>query len=245
MSDAAHHPARRSPADAAADASSAAPPLPTPRIQPLPRRTRTRIKICGMTSVQTALAAVEAGADAIGIVFASGSPRHVLPGLAAQIVRALPPMISSVGVFRNPSDPDIFNWRGEWVQLHGSEDEPQVARIAQLQHRRIIKGIAFDAAQIVRWDNCPHVSALLVDSATPGNGKAFDHEALASLMPALRTPVVLAGGLNPDNVANAIATVRPFGVDVSTGVETSPGVKDAGLIRAFCEAVRAADAMSQ
>lgn len=218
-------------------------PAAAPRVDPpasAARRHRTRIKICGITSIDMALAAVEAGADAIGLVFAPGSPRHVLPGLAAQIAKALPPMVSGVGVFRNPSDPDVFNWRGEWVQLHGSEDEPQVARIAQ-QHRRIIKGIAFDATQIVRWDNCQYVSGLLVDSAAPGSGKAFDHEALAALMPALRTPLVLAGGLTPDNVAGAIRAVRPFGVDVSSGVETKPGVKDAKMIRAFCEAVRETD----
>jgi phosphoribosylanthranilate isomerase len=235
MSDATSNPVE--PAAAPTAVKAPAPPLLSP-----PKRTRTRIKICGITSIQAALAAVEAGADAIGLVFASGSPRHVLPGLAAQIARALPPMINAVGVFRNPTDPDVFNWRGEWVQLHGSEDEPQVARIALQQHRRIIKGIAFDAAQIVRWDNCPQVSALLVDSSAPGSGKSFDHEALAGLMPALRTPVVLAGGLTPESVEKAILTVRPYGVDVSSGVEKSAGLKDAGLIRAFCEAVRSADA---
>jgi phosphoribosylanthranilate isomerase len=223
-------------APSAAPAPVGAPPQPGARLQ----RTRTRIKICGITTVEMALAAVNAGADAIGIVFAPGSPRHVLPGLAAQINKSLPPMVSGVGVFRNPADPDVFNWRGEWVQLHGSEEEPQVARIAQ-QHRRIIKGIAFDATQIVRWDQSPHVSALLIDSSNPGGGSAFDHEALAQLMPALRTPVILAGGLTPNNVEQAIRTVRPYGVDVSSGVEMSRGVKDAGLIRAFCDAVRTAD----
>lgn len=185
--------------------------------------------------------AVEAGADAIGLVFAPGSPRHVLPGLASQIAKTVPPLVSVVGVFRNPSDPEVANWRGEWVQLHGSEVEPQAARLA-LQHRRIIKGIAFDATQIVRWDNSPHVAALLIDGPAPGSGTAFDHEALAQLMPALRTPVILAGGLTPETVAEAIQAVRPFGVDVSSGVESSKGIKDAGLIRAFCAAAREADA---
>jgi phosphoribosylanthranilate isomerase len=202
---------------------------------------RTRIKICGISSIEMAVAAVEAGADTIGIVFAPGSPRHVLPGLAMQIARSLPPMVSAVGVFRNPSDADIMNWRGQWVQLHGSEDESQASRLGQ-QHRRIIKGIAFDPTQIVKWDNSPHVSALLIDSSTPGSGAAFDHEALAQLMPALRTPVILAGGLTPESVGEAIRVVRPFAVDVSSGVEKSRGVKDAALIRAFCSAVRAADA---
>jgi phosphoribosylanthranilate isomerase len=224
----------------AQDAPTTAPATP-PAVAPVPKKTRTRIKICGITSVAMAQAAVDAGADAIGIVFAPGSPRHVLPGLAMQIARSLPPMVGAVGVFRNPTDADVLNWRGQWVQLHGSEDESQASRLG-LQHRRIIKGIAFDATQIVKWDNSQHVTALLIDSATPGSGAAFDHEALAQLMPALRTPVILAGGLTAETVGEAIRVVRPFGVDVSSGVESSKGVKDAGLIRAFCAAVRAADA---
>lgn len=215
-------------------------PNTPPAIPPRTGPARTRIKICGITSPELAIVAAEAGADAIGVVFAPGSPRKVLPGMAAQIMRAVQPLMSAVGVFRNPADPEVSNWRGEWIQLHGSEEESQAARLA-LQNRRVIKGIAFDATQIVKWDNSPHVAALLIDSASPGSGTAFDHEALASLMPALRTPVILAGGLTADNVGAAIQAVRPFGVDVSSGVESSKGVKDAGMIRAFCAAVRAAD----
>lgn len=219
--------------------SPGANPLTTTSVRPRPLR--TRIKICGITSAEMARLAVEAGADAIGLVFAQGSPRQVLPGQAAAIARSLPPLVSAVGVFRNPSDPEVSNWRGEWVQLHGNEEDSQAARLA-LQHRRVIKGMAFDSAHIVKWDNSPHVTALLIDSASPGSGNRFDHEALAALMPALRTPVILAGGLTPDNVGESIRAIRPFGVDVSSGVESSKGVKDAGLIRAFCDAVRAADA---
>jgi len=211
-----------------------------PSTQPQARVTRTRIKICGITSVQLAMAAVEAGADAIGLVFAPGSPRQVLPGLAAQIARALPPLISAVGIFRNPSDPEVMNWRGEWVQLHGSEEESQVSRLAQ-QHRRVIKGITFDSTQIAKWDASPNVSAILIDGAAPGSGRAFDHAALAALTPMLRTPVIIAGGLTVQNVAGAIKAIRPFGVDVSSGVESSKGMKDAGMIREFCAAVRETD----
>ncbi len=221
--------------------SGPAPPSPaTGHRADAHRPSRTRIKICGITTPDMAAFAADAGADAIGIVYAPGSPRQVLPGLAAQIARALPPMVSAVGVFRNPTDPEVMNWRGEWVQLHGSETETQASRLV-MQHRKVIKGIAFDAPTIMRWDHCPHIAALLIDSAAPGSGKAFDHAALAMLMPALKTPVILAGGLTPDNVGEAIHAIRPFGVDVSSGVESSKGVKDAGLIRAFCEAVRAAD----
>jgi phosphoribosylanthranilate isomerase len=202
-------------------------------------RRRTRIKICGVNSVETALAAAVAGADAIGIVFVPTSPRYVLPGPAQRIARALPPLISAIGVFLNPSDPDLQNWRGSWVQMHGQEEEPQLARVAL--NRRIIKGLKFDRAQVYRWDKCPHVSALLIDGSNGGQGEPFNHEQLAEMMAQISTPVILAGGLTPSSVGRAIRTVRPFGVDVSSGVETSRGVKDAGLIREFCAAVREAD----
>src|SRR5262245_6709348 len=179
-------------------------------------RHRTRIKICGITSIDMALAAVEAGADAIGLVFVPQSPRYVLPGPAMRIARALPPLVSSIGVFLNPSDPDLANWRGEWVQMHGQEAEPQLARVAAT--RRIIKGLRFDRAEIDRWEKCPHVSALLVDGSDGGQGESFNHHQLAEMMHGLGTPVILAGGLTPDNVGEAIRAVRPFGVDVSSGV---------------------------
>ena len=201
---------------------------------------RTRIKICGITSVEMALASAEAGADAIGLVFASGSPRYVLPGPAQRIARALPPLISAIGVFVNPSDPDLQNWRGAWVQMHGKEEESQLARVALT--RRIIKGVQFDPVQVRRWERCPHVSALLIDGSSGGTGAVFDHSALIAMMPALTTPVILAGGLTVNNVGEAVRAVRPLGVDVSSGVESSKGVKDAGMIREFCAAVRAADA---
>ena len=133
-------------------------PLPVPGKSFAVRR-RTRIKICGINSVEMALAAAEAGADAIGLVFVPTSPRYVLPGPAQRIARALPPLISSIGVFVNPSDPDLQNWRGQWVQMHGQEEEWQLARVAP--NRRIIKGLKFDPVQVRRWEKCPHVSALL------------------------------------------------------------------------------------
>lgn len=203
-------------------------------------RRRTRVKICGVRDEHIALAAVEAGADAIGLVFAPASPRYVLPGPAQRIARCLPPLISSIGVFQNPSDPDLQNWRGIWVQMHGQETEAQLARVAA--HRRIIKGFHFDRAQIERWNQCPHVSALLIDGPAPGSGEPFDHGVLASIAPRLTTPLIIAGGLNVETVGRVISLLRPFGVDVSSGVERERGVKDAGMIREFCAAVREADA---
>jgi phosphoribosylanthranilate isomerase len=214
-------------------------PSSSPLMNDIAGRRRTRIKICGITSVDMALAAADAGADAIGLVFVPQSPRYVLPGTAQRISKALPPLISAVGVFVNPSDPDLHNWRGSWVQMHGQESEQQLARVAV--SRRIIKGMRFNAAEIRRWQKCPHVSGLLIDGSEGGLGEGFRHHDLAAMMANLSTPVILAGGLTPQNVGQAIREVRPFGVDVSSGVETSRGVKNAALIREFCAAVREAD----
>ena len=208
--------------------------------KPVTLKRRTRIKICGITSVEMALAAAEAGADAIGLVFVPSSPRYVLPGPAQRIAKALPPLISSIGVFLNPSDPDLQNWRGQWVQMHGQEEEWQLSRVAQ--NRRIIKGLKFDPEQVRRWERCPHVSALLIDGVDPVHKSGFVHERLAEMIHTLSTPVILAGGLNPRNVEQAIRSVKPFGVDVSSGVESSRGVKELSLVREFCAAVREADA---
>jgi phosphoribosylanthranilate isomerase len=210
---------------------------------PNPHRARTRIKICGITSVEMALLAAEAGADAIGVVFVPASPRYVLPGPAQRIARALPPLISSIGVFQNPSDPDLQNWRGMWVQLHGQEQEPQIGRMALNRH--VIKAFRFEPSQVRRWDQCMHVNALLIDGPSGGGGEGFEHHALADMMHAISKPVILAGGLTIANVADAIRTVRPYGVDVSSGVESSRGVKDAMMIREFCAAVREADAVPE
>lgn len=201
---------------------------------------RTLIKICGITSPQLADAAVDAGADAIGVVFAPGSPRCVTPEVAEAIRARLPEDVVDIGLFQNP-DPavDLPLWRGRWIQLHGDEDETLVAVAAR---RPVIRGFRFDEALLARWDACPDVSILLVDGSDGGGGCGFDHARLATLMPSLHHPVMLAGGLTPETVAAAVRAVRPFAVDVSSGVEIRRGVKDPALMRAFCAAVRATDA---
>jgi phosphoribosylanthranilate isomerase len=206
---------------------------------------RTRIKVCGVRTPETARAAADAGADAIGLVFAAGSPRQLDVATAVSILDALPPLVLAVAVFRNQPSAAIASWPGVCVQLHGEESERDAlaARTATAWMPRIvIRGFKFDEAAVRRWDCCPHVAALLIDGTTAGGGEAFDHRRLASLMPQLRKPVILAGGLTAENVGAAIHAVRPFGVDVSSGVESSRGVKEAGLIREFCTAVREADA---
>lgn len=206
---------------------------------------RTRIKICGIRDADTALAAAEAGADAVGFVFVRSSPRYIAPESAFEIMSGLPPMVSSVGVFMNHSLDAFIDIEEACPttlsQLHGNENEPLVRQCGP----GILRAIRFDpstiAADLARWDAIEEVDAILVDGAAPGQGESFDWPALAALLEPVSKPIFLAGGLTPDNVVEAIRIVRPYGVDVSSGVEKEKGVKDAGLIEAFCKAVMAAD----
>jgi phosphoribosylanthranilate isomerase len=176
----------------------------------------TRIKICGITSEPAARAAVEAGADAIGMVIGvPDSPRSISLEAATAINECLPPLVMSVAVVRDPEPALADRWPGSWFQLHGDEDEALVSRFARAGH--VIKGFLFDPRQVKRWSACAHVEILLVDGSPGGRGEAFRHEALADLMPQVDKPVALAGGLTPANVGAAIRTVRPFAVDVSSG----------------------------
>lgn len=209
---------------------------------------RTRIKICGVRDIAAARAAAEAGADAVGFVFAEGSPREIEPEEAVEIMFALPPMVSSVGVVRD-LDVDEFceveqRCPCEMMQLHGDEDDKTVASCGP----GVIKAVAFEPAtgeaQIRRWFRLREVAAVLIDGPRAGSGEALDWAALAATLEKTGRikPVILAGGLTAENIGEAIRTIRPYAVDVSSGVESAPGVKDAEKIRAFCRAVAAADA---
>ncbi len=217
---------------------------------------RTRIKICGVRDPDTARAAVDAGADAVGLVFVERSPRFVTPGDAAAIVRQLPACVEPVGLFADHSVADVLDavrTAGlRTVQLHGREGPGFANRLDGL---RVVKAIAFEEGHVAErlqpWREArTPLAALLLDTPpegplTGGTGHAFDWDALARLLRdgAFRglPPLFLAGGLTPGNVADAIRTVRPFAVDVSSGVESSRGVKDPAKIAAFCQAVHAAD----
>lgn len=206
---------------------------------------RTRIKICGIRDIDSAFAAVEAGADAIGFIFVRSSPRYIEPDAAAEIMASLPPFISTVGVFMN-MPVDAFSDIEEacpttCTQLHGDETDELIAACAP-----IIKGIRFSpgtiAEQLGRFEADENVESILIDGPTPGEGVPFQWSDLHPHMASVSKPVFLAGGLNPENVGEAIAELRPYAVDVSSGVERERGVKDLELIRKFCEAVRRADA---
>lgn len=198
----------------------------------------TRIKICGIRDVATAMAAVEAGADAIGVVLATGSPRTITHAAAVEIAAEVPEHVEVVGVFVDGTlEHDLLPWQPRWTQLHGTEDERLVASLAG----PVVRAVAFDADELRRWDGATGVDRLLVDSERPGSGQAFDHTAFQAMRDELTTPLVLAGGLAPDTVGDAIRRLRPWGVDVSSAVESAPGIKDTDRIRAFCDAVRESD----
>ncbi len=206
---------------------------------------RTRIKICGIRDEDAAVAAIEAGADALGFIFVRSSVRFIDPADAWPLASALPPFVSSVGVFMN-SSVDHFCDVEEicpttLAQLHGNEDVATVKRCGP----GIIRGLRFDADTIdedlARWDAIDEVDAILVDGSAGGEGATLDWQRLARAIAPISKRIILAGGLTPANVGDAIRAVRPYAVDVSSGVEKERGVKDPALIEAFCDAVRDAD----
>lgn len=202
--------------------------------------TKLRIKICGITHEEHLHAAAEAGADLVGLVLWPGSARALSRERAeslAALARTL--RLESVALVVDAPEAEL---RGldtfDRVQCHGAEPCAALASIA----KPTIRGFPFTPEALRTWDDCRHVTWLLVDSARGGSGASFDHAAVAPHVAALRKPLLLAGGLTPDNVAGAIERVRPFGVDVSSGVERRRGAKDPELIRAFCAAARGASA---
>lgn len=206
---------------------------------------RTRIKICGISTTDHALAAAEAGADAIGFMFYRESPRWIDPDDARAIMDTLPPLVATVGVFVNPSIEKFCDCEEacptNYVQLHGQEDEAMVRQCGPWLIRAVRYDAATIAADLARWDAIDEVDAILVDGSVGGEGVTLDWHGLAAAARPISTPIILAGGLTPENVGEAIRVVRPYGVDVSSGVERSRGQKDPDLIRDFCRAVREAD----
>ena len=197
------------------------------------------VKICGITSEEDGLLAVAMGADAVGFLFAP-SPRRVSPSTAGEIARRLPPEILTVGVFRNEDPRNVVHIANQArlraVQLHGHESPEETRRVRE-QVRTVIKAFRAGSRELEQARDYG-ADIILVDADQPGSGKIFDW-ALAERA-AGSLPVMLAGGLNPGNVAVAIAKTRPWGVDVSTGVESSPGRKDPRLVRDFVIAARGA-----
>ena len=207
-----------------------------------------RVKVCGITRLEDAQAAADLGAFALGFVFWPASPRFVDAERARSIVRALPPFVTAVGVFVDQPQADVNEVADRVglgaVQLHGNETPEYCGGIT----RRVIRAIGLpettDISSILEW---PSSVTLLVDAYDPekhgGTGRPVNWTVAARV--ASRRPTILSGGLRAENVVTAITTVRPYAIDVSSGVEERPGVKDARRLRAFFEAVAEAAAGSR
>jgi phosphoribosylanthranilate isomerase len=202
-----------------------------------------RIKICGITNLDDAMAAVDYGADALGFVFFKQSPRSITNEKAAAIIEKLPPCITTVGVFVNENSEQIEKTVAitgiDVVQLHGNESPGNI-----VSSRRIIKAIRVKSLESL--DPLIHfkdwVSAFLLDTYTPdifgGTGQIFNWDIAVEAKQFGR--IILAGGLTPDNIADAVRWVRPYGVDISSGVESEKGKKDYTKLNLFIERARGA-----
>jgi phosphoribosylanthranilate isomerase len=204
----------------------------------------TAVKICGITRVEDALAAARHGARAIGFVFFRGSPRYIAPSQAAAIVRALPPFVTAVGLFVNPAAEEVravvSRAAIQLLQFHGDETPAFCAQfgLPYVKAVRVRPGV-----DLLQYANDHRLACgLLFDAFSEGTyggtGSSFDWNLIPRSVP---LPVILSGGLNPANVAQAVRAVRPWAVDVSSGVESAPGIKDAARIAAFMSGVRDAD----
>jgi len=218
---------------------------------------RTRIKICGLTRAEDVLASVEAGADALGFVFYPESPRYISPEKAKELVSLVPPFITTVGLFVNATKSDVIEIVKQTgislLQFHGDESSDICATIATSVELPFIR--AFRVASNTKFQDLiqfekkyratsHYFSGLLLDSYTEeygGAGKVFNWSLIEK---EIAHRVVLSGGLSAQNVAGAIQRVRPYAVDVSSGVESEKGIKDAKKIRAFISAVHASNKSS-
>ncbi len=206
------------------------------------------IKICGLSTPATVETAVAAGANAVGFVFAPGSPRTVDPELVEKLVAQVPRNIETVGVFRNQPLAEVIAMAKRagvgTVQLHGDEPYSDLEAL-HAQGFATLRALTIDAYRLLsdaereRWET----ERILLDAVEPGAGVTFDAAELLSAPPA--GTWLLAGGLNPGNVAHLIETLRPSGVDVSSGVESSRGAKDIGLIETFIAVARSVGATAE
>jgi len=212
---------------------------------------RIRVKICGMTRLADARCAAEAGVDALGFIFYAKSPRAIEPPAAGAIIAELPPFVDAVGVFVDEALQVVAeiatSCRLDYVQLHGAESADYCRRLAALiPCCRLLKAVRVGeqttAGEVTPYQDC--IQAYLLDtyqkSAVGGTGLTFDWALIDRLQ--LSKPFLLAGGLDVDNIAAALASARPYGVDANSGLEDGPGHKNHDLIRRFIAAVRVFEA---
>ena len=210
-------------------------------------RVRVRVKICGVTRLEDALQAVAVGADAIGLIFVPGSRRCLSLQQARRISNAIPPLVTRIALVMDPDPHDLDRILDQvsfdLIQFHGSETDAFCKRFG----RPYIKAMSVDEIGAPGWDHAyPGARGFIIDShaagAAGGTGKTFDWARFPNSGKSTRRPLILAGGLNIENVATAIRACKPYAVDVSSGVESSPGVKDKRLMRKFMNEVhRASD----
>ena len=205
---------------------------------------RVRVKICGITSPGDALAAVEAGADALGFMLFDGSPRHIKLKALAEFARTLPPFVSRVGVFVNAQENfvrEAIEAGIDTLQFHGDETPEFCRRFRLPVYKAFRVQDATSLQQLPQYET----SAWLLDACVPGvhggTGQSFNWD-LATAAKTLGRPVILAGGLSPENVAEAVSKVAPYAVDVSSGVEAAPGRKDHQKLKLFVNNTRMAAA---
>lgn len=205
---------------------------------------RTRVKICGITRLEDALAAVSAGADALGFVFYPASPRYVDPAVAGLIIRQLPPFVTSVALFVNESAEQICavmdQTEVDLLQFHGDES-PEFCTQFNRPYFKALR-MSPDIDVVAETERFASSRAILLDAYRPGvpggTGEAFDWERIPS---DIDKPLILAGGLDQSNVAKAISQVKPYAVDVSGGVEAAKGLKDCSKITSFMNEVARAN----
>lgn len=203
-------------------------------------RMRTRVKICGITRVEDALACASAGADAIGLVFYSHSPRAIKPERAMEIIDQLPAFVSTVGLFVDAHIDEVTEVLAtvklDYLQFHGNEDVEYCEQFGRPYIKAIRMAEDIDVVQLA--EEYSSARALLLDAyvvdVPGGTGQTFDWQRVPANC---RKSIILAGGLSPGNVATAIRTVRPYAVDVSGGVESSKGIKDAAKVEEFIQEV--------
>ena len=206
-------------------------------------RMSVRVKICGITNVTDGLVAAEAGADMIGLMFYDKSPRHISLATAVEISRALPPHVQRVGVFVNPDAAQVMEAIAtcglNLLQFHGDETSDFCTQFGLMS----VKALRVQNEESIAVLENYHTDAYLLDahskSGLGGTGEKFNWD-LAIEAQKFGKPIFLAGGLTPENVADAVRQVRPFAVDVSSGVESAPGKKDAAKVRAFIKSTRMA-----
>jgi phosphoribosylanthranilate isomerase len=202
-----------------------------------------KVKICGITSVGDAEAAVEAGADMLGLMFYPDSPRHITEEMAQTIARQLPPFIIRVGVFADQAPEEVFSAMHKCglnlLQFHGRETPEYCAQFGMMTMKAFRIRDAASLKEIPQYQTHAYLLDSYVAGKAGGTGAVFNWN-LAVEAGRLGKPIFLAGGLTPENVTEAVRTVRPFGVDVSSGVEQSPGKKDPKKMRDFIAAVRSA-----